>query len=784
MNLQEFCKPFDKPTYGLNGIRSKEKIVSFFVTLAYGYDPQYDGSYYRRWFNGAEFRHWDDVTSLMDIERFSNKLRQCFNRSVTNVLCNAFGIALENDDNGNEYAFSYALAVQFKDIAIHRGEADNNIKKYYDEYIRSHALNECDTGDVYKNYIRKAIKSYKWMNIQGGDEGELQDYYVCNTLSFNSPYMTASKSGKTNEAIIEEASLEKLMNYRKNRTGVNNNYSILIGNGGIGKTLMLQHLFIESAEKYLQTGFVPVLISLRDVIFEDDGLVPCVTRAFKHFDETITQADIEELMKEGRCQLLLDGLDEIDEREAKQFQRQLKETIDKYDEIQVVIATRECNARKGIGRFSRFYLIEFNQIQMEQLIDNLLEDEGTGEEKNQILDFIYGGFLGKNSVFIKNPMLLTFIVTNRNKLQSFKKSRYDFYEQAYKMVLEGHDADKNAYSRIFHSVDDAEDFTTVFREFCAISYMDGVFQFDNDSFEEYFKKLKTVEELPNKNKIKKASFYYDACASACMMYEENSKILYIDPGFQEYLFAAYYRSGNTSIGKAVGKTLMQRSLTDYKNRNAINMLLESSEEKMEICLFKPFLDTVFRGSDDEQAFVNFITSGYDSLHYTVINEPLLIEYQKKSRCDSSSRVECINEPKSVILSMILEKLGASDTFSLAVEESTENYNAYRTMSIIADKRENESILSMRTVSMQEFDKRDDFEKGRNVEDCIRDDNGQIVCFGHEYEVDTYAIGKNKDSFIGLLSMFKAKNEVVANTFEILKNYYSTINRRQNKNRFK
>lgn len=775
MNLQEFCKPFDKPLYGLNGVHSKQDVIKFFIDTAFGYDSNYDGSYYRKWFNGDPFPHWDIVQEKMDVGHFADELRQCMNLDARQKLCEAFGIRVDKDEEIDEYALSYALAVQFKAIADHKGNADNNVNSVY---------RESDRGDLYKKYIDKAIKSYKWMSIHDGEEGELRKYYVCNTLAYNSPNLPPSKPGKVNEAIIENATLEKLMTYRKNRTGTDNNNSMLIGNGGIGKTLMLQNLFLEAAKKYTQTRLVPVIVSLRDAVLGDDDLVPCITKAFKHFDGSIEQTDVESLMQDGRCQVLLDGLDEIDETYVKQFQRQLQETIDKYDEIQVVLATRECEARKGIRRFSRFYLIEFNPTQTEELIGNLLEDDGTDEEKKQIMDFIYNGFLEKSSVFVKNPMLLTFIVTNRDKLQEYVDNHYEFYKQAYKTILEGHDANKNAYDRIFHSVDDAEDFTTVFREFCAISYMDRVFQFDNDSFEEYFKKLKTVDELPNRHKIKKSSFFHDVCATACMMYEENSQILYIDHGFQEYLFAAYYKVGNTDIGKAVGKILMTRSLKDYKNRNAFDMLLDSSEEKLEVCLFKPFLDSVFRGRDEEQAFMHFIITGYDRLHYSVVNEPLLMEYQKKVGCGSSARIECVNEPQTVILSMLLEKLGEPDSFTLAADENPEGCDEFSTMSIIADKEDGADELLMRVVSQEEFEKRDSFERLRNVKYCIRDEDEQIVCFGHEYEIDTYTIGRDKDRFVALISLVKSRSESVLKTFEKLKEYYGEINRNQHRNRFK
>lgn len=775
MNLQQFCKPFDKPLYGLNGVRSKEAIIKFFITKAFGYDPMYDGSYFRKWFNGEEFTHWDIVQEKLDVDKFADELRQCMNLDARVKLCEAFGIQEDSNENVDEYALSYALAVQFKEMAAHNGNADNNISKVY---------RECDRGDLYKNYIKKAMKSYRWMTIHGGEEGELQDYYVCNTLSFNSPTVVPTKLGKTNEAIIEDATLEKLMTYRKNRTGLDNTNSMLIGNGGIGKTLMLQHLFLEAAKKYSETRLVPVIVSLRELILKDDNLVPCITKSFQHFDDAINQSDVEALMYEGRCQLLLDGLDEIDENDIKQFQRQLQATIDKYDETQVILATRECSAIKGIRRFSKFYLVKFSPNQAEKLVDNLLVDEEDEYIKTQILDFINNGFVGKDSVFATNPMLITFIVDNYEKLDTFANDHYEFYEQAYKTVLEGHDADKNAYNRAFHSVDDAEDFTEVFREFCAIAYMDGVFKFDSDSFEMYFKNLKSVEGLANKNKMKKTTFYHDVCATACMMFEENSKIFYIDQGFQEYLFAAYYRVGNTETGKVVGKTLMNRALKEYSNRNAFDMLMNSSEDKIDICLFKPFLDNVFRGKTDEEAFRQFIISGYDTVHYSVLNRPLVVEYQTRYGCKSYTRVESINEPKTVILSMLLEKLGEPETFSITTEANAEGCEDFSKMSIIADTEDDSKNMLLRVVGQEEFEKKEEFEKQRNVSNCIRDEEEQIVCFGYECEVDTYVISQEEDKFSGLMTLLQRSESSVMSTFEKMKKYYNHINKNQYRNRFK
>lgn len=741
MKYIEFFDAFyvDRSSGGIIGHYGKGKLRVFLLTA--GLEEEYCVSVpvedtASRW-NGndknPEQPIWTLLLNHFDENVCAEKIRKHLNTNLLKDTAAKLGILVQSNDDLDKESFSLVVSKLLLEIARGCGEADYDITEAYRASERK---------DKFKNYIRKSVNCFKWMGIHGGEEGLLSEYYVCNTLAFNTNSPLPRRKMTNKDSYIKDATLQSILDFRKERTGKDNQNSLLIGNGGIGKTLMLQHLFMGAANNYISGGKVPVIVQLRDLILKDDDLVPCIVAAFKHFEPSFQNSEVEALLNAGKGQILLDGMDEIDEDDIKQFQHQLQNTMDRYPENQIILASRQCPAIKGIiRRFSPFYLLRFEWEQTELLIDKLLVEEDDEEIKNLVVNFISNGFIKKDSVFATNPMLITFIVENYERLDVYKKDLFEFYEQAYNAILEGHDAEKNAYERIFHSVDDAEDFTKVFREFCALAYMDGIFDFSQTSFEEYYRKLKTVEGLNNKNKMKKKNFFHDICATACMMYEKDSKILYIDPGFQEYLFAAYYRAEETETGRTVGKMLMGRSLKEYDDRNAFDMLMNSSEDKIDVCLFKPFLDNVFRGKSDEEAFMQFIISGYDKLHYSVLDRPLIVEYQTRYGCKSNIRVESINEPKTVILSMLLEKLGEPETFSVTAETNAEGCEDFSTMSIIADAEDKSGNMLMRVVAQEEFEKREEFEKLRNVSNCIRDEKEQIVCFGYECEVDKFETKK-------------------------------------------
>ena len=102
-----------------------------------------------------------------------------------------------------------------------------------------------------------------------------------------------------------------------------------------------------------------------------------------------------------------------------------------------------------------------------------------------------------------------------------------------------------------------DQFSTVFKEFCAITFKDGALQFDSTTFEAYFKQLKSHQTFENPYKMNVKNFKHDVCSTACMMYEKEYDIFYIDPGFQEFLFAEYYTQADLEGGEPLVEEIFQ-----------------------------------------------------------------------------------------------------------------------------------------------------------------------------------------------------------------------------------
>lgn len=260
---------------------------------------------------------------------------------------------------------------------------------------------------------------------------------------------------------------------------------------------MLQHLFIEAAENSDETGRLPIMAELRNFSSRYDGFLPFIVDTVREYDDSFTENSAKEVLERGQAQILFDGLDELDPGEVKFFQKKLAELTHRYPNVQVIITSRQCSAIEGIRGFVRLYLHPLNEDQVDQLLDKLLLRKQDADEKKTVMSFFEPGtgYLRRDGFVATNPMLLTVIVSNCEKLKELNGDKSSLYEMLYDVLIRGHDEEKEAFDRFFHSVGSSEEFTQVFRAFCSLSYMDGVFEFDHRTFEKYFKDVKKQEEL-------------------------------------------------------------------------------------------------------------------------------------------------------------------------------------------------------------------------------------------------------------------------------------------------
>ena len=155
------------------------------------------------------------------------------NDSTLDQVMIRFHIPINKGDTPDKRLLAFALAKQFHAIGEGNGEAKDIAKDFYkpDAFITS-----------FPKYAERSLEKFSKIKMPFSEEEErvLEDIYVCNKLSSrpNAGEGRRSRSGRSSETLIERASLQNIGEYSKK--------TVLVANGGMGKSMLLQRVFVES----------------------------------------------------------------------------------------------------------------------------------------------------------------------------------------------------------------------------------------------------------------------------------------------------------------------------------------------------------------------------------------------------------------------------------------------------------------------------------------------------------------------------------------------------------
>jgi len=273
-------------TGGILGYKSKEKIPEYFMKAALIEDCHdrlpTSSSSYGKWFNGARSPEnviWSLVVSHFNEDGFIDKITRDLNDSVLRNIMVSFKIKLDEGETPDKRLFAYSLAKQFYAIAQGNGNADDVVELFYKP--DAHIISFPEYADRTKLKYEKTETPFS-----EGEERLLEGVYVCNILSSRLA-ATKNRHSRTQEKTILNATLDLIAEYSKK--------VILVANGGMGKSMMLQHLFLKSIHKHLQTGLLPIMIELRDFSENNDLFNDYIVKTAETFDRKLTSKRVEEL---------------------------------------------------------------------------------------------------------------------------------------------------------------------------------------------------------------------------------------------------------------------------------------------------------------------------------------------------------------------------------------------------------------------------------------------------------------------------------------------------------
>lgn len=468
-------------------------------------------------------------------------------------------------------------------------------------------------------------------------ERKFESFYVCNDIcpKIISPiYFTNAKPEEKLAAPIKNVTILSFPRPQRN--------ILLFGTGGLGKTMMMTHLMLDTIRNFNKYLKIPIFITLRNFNSSKGDLVDFIYTEFCRHDRELTLTNLTEMLSEGAAVLLMDGYDEIKTAQLDTFNKQLDLLLDQYPNNFVIISSRRNSREDTLSRFTPYLLQPFSLEQAITMISKLDASIVSDEVKNDFIKDLKSDSFhfsrDEKTKFLGNPLFVSIMLLTYENYHDIPTQRYLFYENAYEAMAQKHDATKSL-RREFATGLNSREFKQYFGEFCAITYNDEKYSFTEKELKTYFQAVIDANHLT----VDVEKFIKDITEKICLIYLDGKQYYFIHRSFQEYFTAYFFSLQLEQSYDAIYNMFMLRD-TSSTGDETLSMLYGMDKKKTEKRILIPFLESIFSSDSDNENYKNFLLRIYRYLGYTIGN---VTQYP-------------INKPYSNIYTFILNEFNSKE----------------------------------------------------------------------------------------------------------------------------
>lgn len=587
---------------------------------------------------------------------------------------------------------------------------------------------------VYLNNIFSKYNKMKTL-IYSDEPKPFYDFYECNDIE----QRIHIKKYTYRTKIISNATASDLQKC--------SDFILISGTGGLGKSMMMRHLLLESATNYSENKKLPIFVQLKDYNNGYENILSFIFEKFEQLGNGLKMDLLLEELNAGRCILLFDGLDEINSTDRKKFEQDLEYFTDKYKDNMFIISSRPTGIFVSFQRFTELKLRPFNITQALSLIDKLDFRPDEPNIKTSFRSELENTLYRTHREFTQNPLLLTIMLMTYEQFAEIPSKMHIFYREAYQALSQKHDASKGAYKRTLKTGISADRFSDYFAEFCARSYRDEKFEFTELEFEKYFK------DLNEKKKDMAISSYQDflddLTGSMCLMYYESGRYHFTHRSFQEYFCALYFSKQKDKHLFNISKFFENKRSRNYGDIT-FNMLYDMISDKMDEYVFLPYLTHLLNKCDVENGYFTFLEALYPTIRYEVGTTGDYIS----------------NTPNSFLYDFLIRQKRLFENLYGSEFPYCEDFLTTNWVAINQDWESDEYDLS--DVCDQEevpYEYIEEF------------DDPEVVGSSFEFNIEDVLL--NKDDYYEIFSVLNSDDFPLKEEYVNIRNYYSELKESQN-----
>lgn len=219
---------------------------------------------------------------------------------------------------------------------------------------------------------------------------------------------------------------------------------MILGKPGSGKTTLLQYIAMKCNQGELLSDKVPIFIRLRNFAEDanDTGNYSLLSYIYQELDRSdISKQQVKTLLHHGKALILLDGLDEVQEKDGDEVLKQIRKLSEDYYKNQLIITSRIGNQHYQFEGFTDIEIADFNSSQIEAFAQQWFVNVGRNcRETGKALtnQFMQQLLLPENQQIRElavTPLLLNLICSVFSAKSGFPANKVGLYRQGLNILL-------------------------------------------------------------------------------------------------------------------------------------------------------------------------------------------------------------------------------------------------------------------------------------------------------------------------------------------------------------
>ncbi|MEH2079642.1 MAG: NACHT domain-containing NTPase [Nostoc sp.] len=217
---------------------------------------------------------------------------------------------------------------------------------------------------------------------------------------------------------------------------------MVLGKPGAGKTTFLKYLAMQCIEGQFLTNQVPLFITLKDF-----AEAPRQLDILKYIAQQLSRCGVkdasirtDQVLRQGKALVLLDGLDEVREEDTKRVLRQILNLSEQFHTNQFMITCRIAAKEYTFEQFTEVEMADFDQEQIAIFAENWFRLSDPMKSQRFIQK------LKENKPVLElatNPLLLTLLCLVFGESADFPANRSELYKEGLDVLLKKWDAKRN-----------------------------------------------------------------------------------------------------------------------------------------------------------------------------------------------------------------------------------------------------------------------------------------------------------------------------------------------------